>query len=278
MKKVFFLILCLSFSSLTACSRLDFAFKWADTYIASEVDDYFDISSQQNKSLKNSLKYDFEKMKVAILPDWITNAQQIQKDLTNGTLDKKEINKIFTSVLSNIERLTSLFSKTAVEFIATTSSNQLEYFTKTFREKTEEDRQKLQDEGKTEKHLKKYYKYFEMFLGSLTGDQKKLIENHIRTAPFPSELKIKNKEWVFQQFMKKRYSLSDLKNFVEDYLNQPEKFQLPEYRQELQKYYQNLQVLLLDVSETLTPKQKESLRQNLEDKIVQLEKIRRREG
>lgn len=277
MKKIFFLI-CLSFSCLTACSRLDFAFNWADTYIASEVDDYFDISSQQSKSLKKSLKYDFEKMKVAVLPDWITNAQQIQKDLTNGTLNKNEINKIFTSVLSNIERLTSLFSKTAVEFISTTSSNQLEYFTKTFQEKTEEDRQKLQDEGKTEKRLKKYYKYFEMFLGSLTVDQKKLIERHIQTAPFPSELKIRNKEWVFQQFMKKRFSLSDLKNFVKDYLNQPEKFQLPEYQQALQKYYQNLQVLLIEVSETLTPKQKESLRQNLEEKVVQLEKIRRQEG
>jgi hypothetical protein len=35
----FLLILCLGLVSLTGCSRLDMAFRWADTYIASKVDD-----------------------------------------------------------------------------------------------------------------------------------------------------------------------------------------------------------------------------------------------
>lgn len=273
--KKFFLLFCLSLSCLTACSRLDFAFNWADTYIASEVDDYFDISSQQSKSLKKSLKSDFDKMRVAVLPDWITNAQQMQKDVTNGTLDKKEITSIFSSVLKNIDYLTSLFSETAVEFIASINPKQLEYFSKTFYEKTAEDRQKLHKENSNEEYLKKYCKYFEMFLGSLTSEQKTLIEKHIQTSPFPSELKIKNKEWVFQQFMNQRLSTSNLKNFVRDFLTQPEKYQLPEYRQALQQYYKNLQSLLVEVSFTLTPKQKEELRENLQDKMAQLEKIRR---
>lgn len=270
-----FLIICLSLSCLTACSRLDFAFSWADTYIASAVDDYFDISSQQSKSLKKSLKYDFDKMKSAVLPEWITNARQIQTDIASGTLNRNEITTIFSSILRNVDHLTSLFAETAVEFVSNLNPKQLDYFTRIFREKTEEDRQKIREEQHHEEHLKKYFKYFEMFLGSLTKEQKILIEKHALATPFPSQLKIKNKEWVFQQFMKQRFSLSNQKNFVRDYLNQPEKFQLHEYRQALQGYYQNLQNLLVDVLLTLTPKQKEELRQNLQDKVVQLEKIRR---
>lgn len=267
-----FLIICLSLSCLSACSRLDFAFNWADTYIASEVDDYFDISSQQSKSLKKSLKHDLDKIKSAF-PEWITEARHVQKTISSGTLDKNEINTIFSFVIKNVSHITTLFSETAVEFIATIDPKQLDYFTRIFHKKAEEDREKLLGKKNLEDLLKKYYKYFEMFLGSLTTDQKNLIENHVHVTPFPSQLKLKNKEWVFQQFIKQRVSLDSQKNFVRSYLNQPEKFELPEYRQALQQYYQSLQNLLADVLLTLTPKQKEELRQNIQEKLVQLQKI-----
>lgn len=74
--------------------------------------------------------------------------------------------------------------------------------------------------------------------------------------------------------MDQRSSLVELRFFVRDLLNEPEKFQLPKYRKALQKYYQSLQTLLLEISKTLTAEQKAELLENLQDRIDQLEKIR----
>ena len=39
--------------SLVSCSRLDLGVKWADTLIISQVDDFFDLKSDQEKNLGN---------------------------------------------------------------------------------------------------------------------------------------------------------------------------------------------------------------------------------
>lgn len=271
--KNFIILFFLCLSSLTACSRLDFAFDWADTYIASQVDEYFDISFHQNRSLKKAIRTDLDRIKSTVLPDLLNEAKDIKKNFSADDIDKNKISDNFSAVLEKIHLLSSSFSGTALAFISGISQKQIEHFTTAFHQKNYQDLQKLNEDYKN-KTLKKYLKYFEMFLGSLTEAQEKIIETHIIQSPFPAELKIKNKEWVFQQFMKQRSSLVELKVFMRDLLSEPEKLQLPKYRQALQKYYLSLQTLLLDISKTLTADQKSELLENLQDRIDQLEKIR----
>ncbi|MGZ3775818.1 MAG: DUF6279 family lipoprotein [Pseudobdellovibrionaceae bacterium] len=272
MKK--FILLFLSLSALTACNHLDFAFYWADTYIASRVDEFFDISSQQKSSLKNSLKSDLNKIKVEVIPAWIKDVQQLKDVLNSGALNKEDISIVFTSIFKNLDRLTATFKRTALEFALSINQKQFEYFAKTFHSKNEEDLNNDTDE----KIRKKYFNYFEMFLGSINKQQKELIETSLRSNPFPKELKLKNNEWIFKQFMEQRSSQTKLKQFVSDYFQQPEKFQLPEYRQALQHYYEGLQNLIKDISSVLTSRQKEDLIQNLTDKLQQLQKIAVKHG
>ncbi len=130
------LIIALGFLSLnTACSRLDIAYNWADTFIVAKVDDYFDVSSSQKKELKKSVQQDLAKMKEDVVPVWIENARELEKDVAQGTLNETKVSAFFSVVMTDVEHVTSHFSDTAVNFISTTDPSQIEYFKKSFYKK-----------------------------------------------------------------------------------------------------------------------------------------------
>ncbi|WP_374074157.1 DUF6279 family lipoprotein [Bdellovibrio bacteriovorus] len=276
MQKILLLI-AVSFTCLTACSRLDIAFNWADTFIASKVDDYFDISSKQSAALKKSLHHDFDKIKTAVLPDWIDNAKDLEQDISKGTLSEAKIRSVFSMVMKNVEQFTAHFADTAVGFIATADAKQLRYFSKAFHEKNKEDLEKFHNTKKYQNDYKeKYHKYFKMFLGSLTDSQKALIEKHISESPFPVELKVKNKETVFQKFLKESGSPESMKAFVRDFYAHPELYNDPQYQKAFSEYQRNLQRLVVDILLNMTAQQKKELLENLQEKVSQLERIRSR--
>ncbi|MGZ3769955.1 MAG: DUF6279 family lipoprotein [Bdellovibrio sp.] len=272
MKNILLLFLCSL--SVLSCSRLDTAFNWADTYIASQVDDYFDISFKQSSALKKSIRQDLNIVKAQYLPGLIKDVKTVKADVLSNKLDQKEIKVFFSSFFKKINYIESFFSKSATEFLGGLSQKQLDYFTKAFAKKSDEEKEKANSGKKVQDLIKTYNKYFEMFLGNLSDEQKILIENNVRQNPFPSDLRIKNKEWVCKQFLQKRSSVPELQNFAKEYLSKPEKYKLPEYDTALKVYYGNLQNFLADFSRTVTKQQKETLLKNIDEKINQLEKIK----
>ncbi|MGE5087348.1 MAG: DUF6279 family lipoprotein [Bacillota bacterium] len=270
----FILILCLGLFSLTGCSRLDIAFRWADTYIASKVDDYFDISSKQSKELKHGIQKDLQELKAQVLPGWIDRLQGIQQEVQEGSINDTRVAFYFSSFLKDVEHINSYFSTTAVDFIASTNPTQLEHFNKAFQKKNREDLEKAQDLAKVKKEYReKYEEWFEMFLGSLTPEQMKMMEDNLNNSPFPAELKAKNKSFVMQSFLRHKDSPDEMKNFVKDYYNNPDKYDLPEYRSAFTKYQANLQKLVAQIISMMTQKQKESLKENINEKTAQLHSI-----
>lgn len=273
----FLIALSLVFLSSTGCSRLDIAFRWADTYIASKVDDYFDISSKQSQELKNGIQKNLEEVKAQVLPSWIERLQGIQHDVQDGLINDSRIAFYFTSFLKDIEQINSHFSNTAVEFIASTKPEQIEYFNKAFQKKNQDDLKKSQDLAKSKKEYRdKYEEWFEMFLGSLTPEQEKMMEENLEKSPFPAELKAKNKNYVMQNFLSHKSSPEEMKSFVKDYYMNPDKYDLPEYREAFNRYQTDLQKLVTQIIGVMTPKQKAALKENIDEKTAQLQSIIKR--
>lgn len=271
------LFLCLGFVFLSGCSRLDLAFRWADTYIASKVDDYFDISSKQSKELKNGINKDLQAIRTEVLPGWIDRLKGIQKEFSEGVVNEDRVAFYFELFMKDVEQINSRFSDTAVDFIATTKPEQIDYFAKAFHKKNNEDLEKLQNTKKfMADYRDKYMDWFEMFIGSLNTEQKNMVEENLIRSPFPAELKVKNKELVFEKFIQEKNSAEQMKDFVKNYYNNPEKFDLPEYREALAQYQKNMQKLITQILLTLTPKQKASLQENISEKTAQLERIAKR--
>lgn len=273
MKKIY-LVLSLGFLFVCGCSRLDIAYRWADTYIASKVDDYFDISSEQSKALKKDIKKDLGVLKASLLPQWTERLESIQKDVEGESLDSSKIAAYFSSFIKDVDQINSHFATTAVDFISQTKASQIEYFKKSFNKKNKEDIEKAQNTAKLQKDQRsKYEDMFEMFVGSLTKEQEQWIAESVASSPYPSELKAKNKAYIFNEFISHQSSMDEMKKFVRDYTTQAEKFDMPEYRAAYEAYQSNLQKLIAQVMLNLTAKQKIALKSNINDKTAQLRSI-----
>ncbi|UOF01556.1 DUF6279 family lipoprotein [Bdellovibrio reynosensis] len=270
------LVLLLGFLVLPSCSRLDLAFNWADTFIVSKVDDYFNLTYTQSKELKKSLNKDFKKVSATVIPQIIDDAKKLEQQLQKNTVDEAIIEKLFSMGQNVFEDFYAQFSVTAVEFIASTNKNQLEHFKKAFYEKQNEEKEKLADfKEYQEEQKEKYHKYFKMFLGPLNTEQKALIDNHLRNFPYPKALKLKNKEAVFNAFIQAVHqSPEKAQQFIVQFTQKPQSFNLPEYQEALKNYNRGLKKLIISMASTLNADQKKELRHNLLEKVSQLQKIR----
>ncbi len=276
MKK--FLIAFLGISICTfatlSCTRLDIAINWADTYIASQVDDYFDLDYRQNKNLKESLKKDIGKIRKEQFTQWAAELRLFENDLRENTLNQKNFHKYFAETLRAAQKLQAYFINTAMGFISTTTPVQLDHFELTIRKKSIKDEKQIQNSQKTSNESrKKYLTWTSLWIDSLSKDQEQLLNQHLSEYPFPTQLQINNKKHILEKFHEARTTLDRLQNFVRSYYNDKYQFADPEYRQALDTYQAGLEKFLFQLVNSLSEKQKIFLSENLLEKASSLETL-----
>ncbi|WP_413290688.1 DUF6279 family lipoprotein [Bdellovibrio sp. HCB337] len=273
-----FLLSLFCFLGIISCTRLDIAVNWADTYIASQVDDYFDLSSQQNKELKSDLKQDLRKIRSQQFPIWAKTLRQLEKEVRAGTLTEAGFAKYYRDAIAASQHLLPMFTDTAVEFISSASAEQLEHFERAIRKKNVENEQKIQNsEQARNDSRKKYLRWIEMWIESLTKDQDQLLNQHLNNNPFPARAQIKNRTHVLEKFTEARKSPESLQNFVRNYYTDKNQYSDPNYKQALTAYQADLEKFGYQLLNSLSEKQKSLLCENLTEKAALLEKLAHKE-
>lgn len=272
MKRFILGLLC--FTGIVSCTRLDIAISWADTYIASQVDDYFDITSTQSKELKTSLKNDITRVRKEQFGIWAEEMRRFEKTVREGTLTEESFHTYFEKTLNTSRQIQPYFTDSAVKFISTATPAQLEHFERTLRKKNIEDEQKIQNGEKARNESrKKYLRWVEMWIDSLSKDQEQLLNQHLNNDPFPALAQIKNKNYVLERFSEARKSPEGLKNFVRNYYNNKYQFADPEYQKSLTTYQARLEKFMYELLKSLNEKQKKLLSENLTEKASSLERL-----
>jgi hypothetical protein len=258
----------------TSCSRLDLAVSWADNYMASLVDDYFDLSSSQNKELKESLRQDIAKVRRSQFKTWADFLRRIEKDLKESKLSPDAIQSYFTEGQREGRKLPSEFVETAVKFVGTLKPEQLVHFDNEMKQKDLEREEKLKDPVKAKKELrKKYLNGIELWIDSLSSEQLALLDKHLEEHPFPQKEQLKNRISVTKKFREAQKSTEDLQKFVRAYYSDSSQFWEPDYKKALESYQRELQKWLVVLVGTLSDRQKKQLSENLLEKASALEKL-----
>lgn len=276
MNKVILCLLC--FIGVIGCTRLDIAISWADTYMVSQVDDYFDINSTQSKELKESLKTDIAKVRKEQFVLWAEEMRRFEKAVREGTVTEESFHDYFEKTLNTSRKIQPYFTDSAVKFISTATPDQLEHFERTLRKKNIEDEKKIQNGQKArDESRKKYLRWVEMWIDSLSNDQEQLLNQHLNDDPFPALAQIKNKTYVLEKFHEARKSPEGLKNFVRNYYNNKYQYADPEYQKALTNYQARLEKFMFRLIKSLNEKQKKLLSENLTSKASSLEKLAAKE-
>lgn len=260
--------------TLTSCSRLDVALSWADTYIAAKVDDYFNLSSRQNKELKQALRTNIRQIRKSKFPEWAQTLRQIAREIHDHPLNEAVVDKYFRQILLVTDSLQPAFTETAVHFIGEARPEQLEHFERTVHQKNIEDEKKIQNSQKArDENRKKYLRGIELWIDSLSKEQDQLLNRHLNENPFPARALIKNRNQVLEKFSASKKSPEALKDFVRSYYTDKNQYADPEYREALRNYQTNLEKFTYQLLKSLNEKQKKSLCDNLMEKATLLEKL-----
>lgn len=150
--------------------------------MAWKIDDYFDITKEQKKVLKNEIlkvQQDF------IAPELKELAPQIEKFKANKNEENLEI--LVQTVMVLTQKLIIQIEDPTINFIASLSDSQINFFEKQLNHENEAIEDKLKDTEDVilKRNLEEYCDRFEFWVGYLNKSQKEQIKKWLIQSPPP---------------------------------------------------------------------------------------------
>ncbi|MBC7537410.1 MAG: hypothetical protein H7281_01210 [Bacteriovorax sp.] len=257
-----------------ACSRIDLAANWADTYISHQIDHYFDMNSLQSKLLKKSLKEDIKEVRKIIFPKLALDLERIDGDVegaTNFNVQKLESYKV--NLRKTFDEGLIIFEPSAQEFVNQLNASQLESFKKEFDKKTKDiESEASEPVTAKDKRFNKIREQLEGWLGILYPEQRKDIQIFCNANPFPFREQVLNRNKLSREFLEAFPNTEKRKKFIHQLFYNYESMREPSYAkvidEDQQKYFELISVILNKMSN----EQKKRLSKTLKDRVEQLNK------
>lgn len=270
MKKILLpllLVFCFFFNS---CSRLDLAVQFANTYVTNKADDYFDLTREQIKWLRENFEKDFLRVQRTIFPQ-IASEMVRASDIinTNRPVDT-------TTVMITYERVKNLFydglrmfSGSSVLFADKLRPNQVTYFQKEFDKKMND----LREDENSKESYKKMKKHFNSWLGSLTAMQKNEMEDFSKVNPPVTIEKIYNRQQLAHEFTSSFPDKENRKRFIIKLTTQFDQVYEGKFSKSAKDRNNGIIALVTSILNKMTDDQRQTLVQTLRDRANQLIKI-----
>jgi hypothetical protein len=261
--------------SLSSCTRLDFAMRWADRLILWELDDWLDLSSSEKDNLRpeivelisNAKKNEFPK-----LADFLDKVSLGLEAKINQPLTVEQVNDWANEGREGFKRATRLTQDMVLKFSDQMTYKQDQAFLKQFTKKTEEHKRNLKDRNKYEKE--RVVRSFRFWIEDITDEQIDLLRAWAIANYSPLELQIADREKIAPEFFKmdKPKRRVWLTQVFENY----ESVRSAELNQKWQEYAVKYRVLIVDFWSKLSEKQKLRLIKLLKTRSHQLREFSRK--
>lgn len=214
-----FTFLLLSFFLFSSCTN-KIAFSYLDTAVAWRLDDYFDLSSEQEKQVKKeflgSTKEIIEKNQklareiIEPLKSLETDTSEIMdQSADRAQVDCADFQTRLQKVKQIFENGIEVYKAKALILTESLKKEQIEHFIEATEKKLIEDQKKSKDIASfVNKQVESNLKKVEKFLGSLTKEQKEKITAFVKENPRP----------IAQQIDQQRKNLNHLKEIKSDFV------------------------------------------------------------
>lgn len=271
MKRAFGLIvLCLL---TVSCSRMDWAFRWADTYVMWEADSFFDLTAEQKKEFKPQVQQALGDVKRSVLPLTAGLMDEIGGDLA-GDVDEAKMRAWFDKGRLTMRQGLKSFEPVSVAFARRATPAQDEHFASKFRERIEEKREQVATPAKALKaDLKRMKGWFDFFGVTMTPEQKSGLEDFLKRNPTPYEAQFKMRERLLGEFLRTRGE--ERVAWIQRFYAAPEVFRSAEEKKIFETREAALRRYLQELWTGFTEKQKSEFKEAIKEKAAELRKISR---
>ena len=257
---------------LSSCSKVDTAMKFADWLIVKETDSYFDLTDEQNKDLKQEIQKDLARIKKDNFPKIAEFLRKVAGQVEANKFTLENLNLWHTEGQKTIKDVLNQFQPTALEFALKASQQQIEHFKFKYQKETDKRKKEIEtDDDKFKFHRKRFEKWTDEWVGGLSADQRKLLNDDIKAYPFPWDLQIRSRGVSVAKFLEARSSKISLKAYMDKMTDDRD----PEYETALKAYQVHVKGFILELYKVLTKEQKAHFIKKLRDRAQEFETLSR---
>lgn len=260
---------------LSGCSRWDWALRFADVYLMSEADRFFDLTTAQEKRLKPEVQAiiaEIRREDFPVFADFLDRINAAVADLPAEGIDRSRLDAWFTESKKHFARLARRFEPAALNLARDAGDEQAAHFETEFKRGTEKLRKKTDTPDKRFEHdFERAERWFKTWLHRPTKEQRLLLEAYVRDNPTPVAEQLAHRERLLADFLaqKGEARLAWIKKFYEN----PEALRDKAYAEKMATRENKLKDFLVAISKTLSAEQKKKLSENLSDKAAQLRRL-----
>ena len=247
-----------------ACSRMDVMLTLADRLFVSELDDYFDLTSEQSRHTRADFNKVLDQVRKELFHPVADRLEQLAQNVEAKTLTEKQISDDFDWTIDLFRKISLTFEKPTIDFLNSLSMEQISYFEEKSQDKLEDQLEKYETPKKVEKtDLKKFDRWISYTVEDLNSEQEQMLEDFVRTNPFPHNLRFMNQKKLTQMWIEKLRAKSDMKTFVSEWTREREKFDNKDYLDAKKIYHEKLKKFIFTLSQTFSDEQRKTFAKNL---------------
>jgi hypothetical protein len=255
--------------SLSACMGVKFSYNNLDWFIPWYLDDYLELSVDQEDAFDRHLEVIWNWHRANELPQYSKLLGEIITDLDKEQMTLEKLH--YYADQSRVLYL-NVINKALTEgqpLIKSLNDEQLEELYENIAESDEEYKEYVADNDlakREKKQLKSITKTFKKWIGKLSKKQKLLLKNWTKDSMPTAELRIQYVAKVrasFKEAMSGRDNIAKTNKQLLILATQPELLQSKELNDKVERNRQLFRQLLIDTIGTLSSKQKRRLRKKI---------------
>lgn len=270
-----FLVLALLLGGGLSCSRVKFAYNWADWYLEYKIDHYFDLSGALKNHVESEIEHLLAWHREAILPSYADFLGLKAKEIQKG-LDLKWTVRLRLEGMNLVRETLKPLLPNFVDFFTRLSPEQIDYFENRLTEENLklEKRYGGSEEEKRKHRAERIEEYLEDWVGELLPAQVQFLKDKTQELPVGAGTWLKKRKERQKTFLdllrnKSDAEISDkLLHFLDKEVVNWDQSSDKTYMQGLKQFRHSYDVMVAGVLSTLNPQQKNRLLK----KVLGLEK------
>lgn len=269
----------LLFIFVSGCTKLEVALSWADTFVMSEVSDYFDLSKSQKTQAKsdfNAILLEIQKNDFPRLADILEKAAQaVEKD----PLTSEWVLSFYDEVEKQVKKSFQKFEPLAQKIVESQAQTNFNLFDKEFEKKFRKDSAKIENPDiQFRETIKKFNRWIDNSIGFLTDPQEEQMRAMLKSYPAPSALQLKSRRVVYESFKRSRADKKLREEIVQKLFKDWDSLQTGEYLAAKKSHQDRIKTWAVEVAKSLNEKQKKNLIKNLKARAAELRKLSKKES
>jgi len=250
--------------TLVGCrAGIGFLYNRADWFVERRANELLEFRGSRKAELHQEVQIFFKEHRRSEIPLIVYYLNATSDLIARAEPTAAKISNSLEDVQNLMRRTLALSIPGTVRLLTSLNPSEIQTFEKNIKTKNESQLQERQetDEADWRKDRRKsFVRAFKFLAGSMTETQEKIIDEWVNQSSFEKRnwwlLERREQQSKLVQLLMKKSSSKDLEDFFRDWIFKPESFRSPENSAHWQQEQRRLQKTILDLSLSLTPKQK----------------------